>query len=186
VLGHCERAVRIAGQEDALGEVGGGPQVDGAGLVLQGHGAANPSHVGEAGRVGDSGPMARRPSSPGELRDAVERTVQATLGSAERQRERTQGAIDDLAGTVDQLRRGAEAGIARGRRAIEERRPATYEDIRELKAELRRIGRRLDDIEERLPATRSGAKRSGSGSAGTKRSGSAGAKRSGSGGRRSS
>jgi transcription factor SPN1 len=134
--------------------------------------------------------MAKRPSTPSELRDAVERTVQATLGSAERQRERTQGALDDLAGTVDQLRKGAEAGLARGRRAIEERRPATSEDIRELKAELRRIGRRLDDIEERLPAKRSGsgAKRSGSGS-GAKRSGS-GAKRSasgsGSGGRRSS
>jgi chromosome segregation ATPase len=115
--------------------------------------------------------MAKRPSKPGELRDAVERTVQATLGSAERQRERTQGALDDLAGTVDQLRRGAEAGLARGRRAIEDRRPATSEDIRDLKAEIRRIGRRLDAIEERLPATRSvqrpasGAKRSGSGGA---------------------
>ena len=137
--------------------------------------------------------MAKRPSTPGDLRDAVERTVQATLGSAERQRERTQGALDDLAGTVDQLRRGAEAGLARGRRAIEERRPATSEDIRELKAELRRIGRRLDQIEERLPAKRSGgAKRAASG--GAKRSGSTrversasgGAKRPGSGERRSS
>jgi chromosome segregation ATPase len=134
--------------------------------------------------------MAKRPSTPGDLRDAVERTVQATLGSAERQRERTQGALDDLAGTVDQLRRGAEAGLARGRRAIEERRPATSEDIRELKAELRRIGRRLDQIEERLPAKRSGgAKRSASSggakrsaSSGAKRSASAGAKRSASGG----
>jgi len=80
--------------------------------------------------------MAKRPSTPSELRDAVERTVQATLGSAERQRERTQGALDDLAGTVDQLRRGAGAGLAKGRRAIEERRPATSEDISELKAEL--------------------------------------------------
>jgi chromosome segregation ATPase len=106
--------------------------------------------------------MAKRPSSPADLREAVERTVQATLGSAERQRERTQGALDDLAGTVDQLRRGAEAGLARGRRAIEDRRPATSEDIRELRAELRRIGRRLDAIEERLPAKRS-AKRSASG-----------------------
>jgi chromosome segregation ATPase len=99
--------------------------------------------------------MAKRPSTPTELRDAVERTVQATLGSAERQRDRTQGAIDDLAGTVDNLRRGAGAGLARGRRAIEDRRPATHEDIRELKAELRKIGRRLDAIEERLPAKRS-------------------------------
>jgi chromosome segregation ATPase len=141
--------------------------------------------------VEDSGLMAKRPSTPADLRDAVERTVQATLGSAERQRERTQGALDDLAGTVDQLRRGAEAGLAKGRRAIEDRRPATSEDIRELKAEIRRIGRRLDAIEERLPAKRSasgGAKRSASG--GAKRSASGGAaKRTGgssSGGRRSS
>jgi chromosome segregation ATPase len=124
--------------------------------------------------------MAKRPTTPAELREAVERTVQATLGSAERQRERTQGALDDLAGTVDQLRRGAEAGIARGRRALEERRPATSEDIRELKAELRRLGRRLDAIEERLPAKRSGrgaaksaSKRTGSGRSASGRSGSA-------------
>jgi chromosome segregation ATPase len=115
--------------------------------------------------------MAKRPSTPSDLRDAVERTVQATLGSAERQRERTQGALDDLAGTVDQLRRGAEAGLARGRRAIEERRPATSEDIRELKAELRRIGRRLDAIEERLPAKRSGGRGSAAGGGGAKPSG---------------
>jgi chromosome segregation ATPase len=108
--------------------------------------------------------MAKRPSSPSELREAVERTVQATLGSAERQRDRTQGALDDIAGTVDHLRRGAGAGLARGRRAIDDRRPATQEDIRELRTELRRIGRRLEAIEERLPAKRAGAsaaKRSG-------------------------
>jgi len=99
--------------------------------------------------------MAKRPSTPSELREAVERTVQATLGSAERQRDRTQGAIDDLAGTVDNLRRGAGAGLARGRQVIEDRRPATQEDIRELNVELRRIGRRLEAIEKRLPAKRS-------------------------------
>jgi chromosome segregation ATPase len=98
--------------------------------------------------------MAKGPSTPAELREAVERTVQATLGSAERQRDRTQGALDEIAGTVDNLRKGAGAGLARGRRAIEDRRPATHDDIRELKAELRRIGRRLDAIEERLPARR--------------------------------
>jgi hypothetical protein len=117
--------------------------------------------------------MARRPGNPRELpdalREAVERTVQATVGSAERGRDRTQGAIDELAEAVDQLVRGAEAGLTRSRRAvagaIEERRPATYDDVRELKAELRAIGRRLDAIEERLPARRSSdaaAKRSSS------------------------
>lgn len=103
--------------------------------------------------------MAKRPSTPSELREAVERTVQATVGSAERQRDRTQGAIDEIAGTVDNLRKGAEAGLARGRQALEERRPATHDDLRELKAELRRIGRRLDAIEKQLPAKRAAAKR---------------------------
>ena len=103
--------------------------------------------------------MAKRPSTPSELRDAVDRTVQATLGSAERQRDRTQGAIDEIAGTVDNLRKGAGAGLARGRRALEDRRPVTHDDLRELKAELRKIGRRLDAIEERLPAKRAPAKR---------------------------
>jgi hypothetical protein len=81
--------------------------------------------------------MARRRTAPKDLpdavRDAVERTVQATVGSAERSRDRAQDALDDLVGRV---------------------RPASQDDIRELKAELRRIGRRLDAIEERLPATR--------------------------------
>ena len=98
--------------------------------------------------------MAKRPSTPSELREAVERTVQATLGSAERQRDRTQATIDEIAGTVDNLRKGAEASLARGRRVLEDRRPATSEDVKELKAELRAIGRRLDAIEERLPRRR--------------------------------
>jgi hypothetical protein len=94
--------------------------------------------------------MPKRPSTPSELREAVERTVQSTLGSAERQRDRT----------VDNLRSAAESGLARGRKALDDARPATQGDIGELKAELRRIGRRLDAIEERLPAKRSTAKRS--------------------------
>jgi chromosome segregation ATPase len=114
--------------------------------------------------------MAKRPSTPAELRDAVERTVQATLGSAERQRDRTQGAIDEIAGTVDNLRKGAEASLARGRRVLEDRRPATQEDLRDLKAELRKIGRRLDAIEERLPAKRAPAKRSSAKSSSAKSS----------------
>jgi polyhydroxyalkanoate synthesis regulator phasin len=107
--------------------------------------------------------MAKRPAKPSELpdalRDAVERTVDATLGSAGRSREAAQGALDDLVGTVDELRREAEDRISRGRRsvagAIEGRRLATHDDIAALRAELRAIGRRLDAIEERLPAKRS-------------------------------
>ncbi len=105
------------------------------------------------------------------LRDAVERTVDATLGSAERSRSAAQGALDDLVDSVEELRKGAEQRLARGRRsvtgAIEGRRPANSDDIKELKAELRAIGRRLDKIEERLPKKRSGgssSKRSAGGS----------------------
>jgi hypothetical protein len=93
------------------------------------------------------------------LRDAVERTVDATLGSAGRGRSAAQGALDDLVDSVDDLRKGAEERLARGRRsmagAIEGRRPATSDDIKEVRAELRAIGRRLDKIEERLPKKRS-------------------------------
>jgi chromosome segregation ATPase len=111
--------------------------------------------------------MARRPANPKELpdalREAVERTVESTLGSAGRSRNAAQGALDDLAETVEDLRKGAEQRIARSRRAVAEaidtRRPATYEDVRELKAELRAIGRRLDKIEARLPKGRTPAKR---------------------------
>ena len=41
--------------------------------------------------------------------------------------------------------------------AIEDRRPATTEDMRDLHAELRRVSRRLDAIEKRLPAKRAAA-----------------------------
>ena len=106
--------------------------------------------------------MARRPSRsselPDSLREAVERTVDATLGSAGRSREAAQSALDDVVQSVDELRRGAEERLAKGRRsmtgAIEGRRPANLDDIRELKKELRAIARRLDAIEERLPAKR--------------------------------
>jgi hypothetical protein len=108
--------------------------------------------------------MAKRPTNPRDLREAVERTVESTLGSAERSREAAQGALDDVVQSVDELRRGAEQQLARGRRsmagAIEGRRPATVDDLRELRSELRAIGRRLDAIEERLPAKRSSAKTS--------------------------
>jgi len=74
------------------------------------------------------------PGPADNLRDAVERTVDATL-------------------------RGAEERISKGRRsmteAIEGRRPATLDDVKELRAELRAINRRLAKIEESLPKRRS-------------------------------
>lgn len=103
--------------------------------------------------------MAKRPGTPKELpdavRDAVERTVQATVGSADRGRARAQGAVDELVDTVDELRREAEARISKGGRAVL---PATQEDVRAIRSELRAIARRLEAIEERLPERRGGAK----------------------------
>jgi hypothetical protein len=91
--------------------------------------------------------------------------MEATVGSAERTRD-----------VVDDLVRGAEAGLTRSRRAvadaIDDRMPATNEDVRELKSELRAIRRRLDAIEERLPAKRAGQKRSGAKRSAAKRGGS--------------
>jgi ElaB/YqjD/DUF883 family membrane-anchored ribosome-binding protein len=102
--------------------------------------------------------MSRRRSTSKELpdavRDAVDRTVQATVGSAERSRDRAQEALD---GVVDRVRE-AEASISRSTRvvteAIDDRMPATHEDIKELKAELRAVARRLEAIEQRLPPPR--------------------------------
>ena len=65
--------------------------------------------------------MAKRPTNPKELpdalREAVERTVESTLGSAGRSRDAAQGALDDLAETADDLRKGAEQRLARSRQA---------------------------------------------------------------------
>ena len=92
------------------------------------------------------GNLLREMANPADnLRDAVERTVDATI-------------------------RGAEERLAKGRKsmtdALEGRRPATADDLKELQKELRAIGRRLVRIEERLPKKRSG----GSSKRGTKKS----------------
>src|SRR5256885_8193231 len=110
--------------------------------------------------------MANRKPTPQRLpeavRDAVERTLQATREGAETTRTRAQDAVDEL---VRGAEAGAEAVRDRVKGAIEERRPATSDDLRELRAELRAIGRRLDAIEERLPAPRSTTRKKGSGGA---------------------
>lgn len=91
------------------------------------------------------------------VREAVERTVQATVGSAQLTRERAQDAVDDVV-------RSAEAGATSVRErlveALEDRRPVTFQDLEPLKHDLRAILRRLDELEERLPAKRpSGSQR---------------------------
>lgn len=98
--------------------------------------------------------MAERRDIPDALRDAVERTVQATIGT----RELAQGAASELSASVDDLVKGAEKGITRSRRsvraAVGERLPASHDDVKAIRAELRRIVKRLDAIEERLPAAK--------------------------------
>ena len=95
--------------------------------------------------------MAEPRDIPDALRDAVERTVQATVGT----RELAQGAASELSASVDDLVKGAEKGITRSRRtvraAVGERLPASQDDMKAIRAELRRIDRRLEAIEERLP-----------------------------------
>ena len=101
--------------------------------------------------------MADRKSTPAGLpdavREAVESTLDATRESAQTTRSRAQEAVDEL---VKSAEAGAGAVRERVRGAIDERRPATSDDLRELRKELRAIGRRLDAIEERLPAARAG------------------------------
>src|SRR3954469_10275511 len=85
---------------------------------------------------------------PDAVRDAVERTIQATLGSAQQ----TRGALDDVVS-------GAEASAknvrARVREAVEKGRPATSDDIKDLRAEIRALSRRLDKLEKKPARSRS-------------------------------
>ena len=114
----------------------------------------------------------RRPTPmdvPDAVRDAVDRTVQATIGSAQLTRGRAQEAVDELVRT-------AEAGAGAVREAVvgafEERRPATSDDLKELRTELRRISRRLAAIERQLDEGGGGSSRTGSRPAGSRPKGS--------------
>lgn len=84
------------------------------------------------------------------LREAVDRTVRATLDTGNR----AQGAAGGVGAAVDDLLRGAERGLTRGRRgvraAVEDRMPASHDDVRALTDELQSIDRRLAAIERRL------------------------------------
>ena len=121
------------------------------------------------------------------MREAVDRTVQATIGSAQQGRGRAQDAVDELvrtaeagAGAVRERVRTAEAGAGavreRVRGALGDRRPATSEDLRELRRELEKIGRRLGALERRLdPGGDAGGAKGAPGKRGSGRSAVAGA-----------
>ena len=106
--------------------------------------------------------MAERRDEPEELsdalRDAVERTVESTLGSAGRSRDAAQRRRSDETCARARSRGSPRSRKARGR-GIDTACPPPTRTSRELKAELRAIGRRLDAIEERLPGRRHGGRR---------------------------
>jgi hypothetical protein len=69
------------------------------------------------------------------LREAVDRTVRASMDT----RDRAQGAAEGVAGSV--------------RSAVEDRLPVTQDDMKALRAELARVDRRLQEIERRLDSS---------------------------------
>src|SRR5205085_8175213 len=138
---HRERAAGVAGEEDSLGEVGGRPEMCRFARDRRRRYGRLPATVAKR--------RTSPPALPDAVRDAVERTVQATIGQAQTTRERTQRAADDLV-------RGAEESAKSVRKAIEGGRPATHDELRDLQEEVRALARRLDAIEKRLPA-RSGS-----------------------------
>ena len=124
----------VAGQENSLREAGAGAQVD---RSPSGHG--RPPYT--------LGSLSERRDIPDALRDAVERTVKATVD----RRARAQDAVGEFADTVDSVVKGAEKNITRSRNtvraAVEERLPATQDDLKEIRAEMKRIAKRLDALE---------------------------------------
>jgi polyhydroxyalkanoate synthesis regulator phasin len=80
------------------------------------------------------------------VRQAVAKTVQATVGSAALTRERAQKTVDD---TVRRAESGASVVSGRVRGAVEDALPATQED-------LRRVRTQVDVLEQRLAAVEAG------------------------------
>lgn len=79
--------------------------------------------------------MARK-SPPDTLRNAVDRTVQATVGQAQVTRERAQELVDELAGTAGRVRE-----------ALDDLRLATGDDVKTLGSRLAALERRVADLE---------------------------------------
>src|SRR4051794_5997561 len=129
MLGQAQRPAGVARKQRALGDGGVGLEVDGR----RGHGSRHGTRL--------SPPMAKKdkkkskkdpkPTDPvGAVRTAVERTFQATAGSAQSTRTRAQDLVDEVAGA---------AGCVR--EMIEDMR--VLEDLKGLRTEVEALRRRV-------------------------------------------
>lgn len=88
--------------------------------------------------------MAKRKSTPQNVpdavRDAVQRTVQATVGSVDEALRSAQGTRGRAQEAIDELMK-----------ALEDRRPASHEEVRQLRDDVAALAKRLDAVEKRLP-----------------------------------
>jgi polyhydroxyalkanoate synthesis regulator phasin len=100
----------------------------------------------------DSTRKSTRQGLPDSVRQAVAKTVQATVGSAALTRERAQKTVDD---TVRRAESGASVVSDRVRGAVEDAMPATQEDLRRLRTQLDQLEQRLVAVETDLASQRS-------------------------------
>ncbi len=107
-------------------------------------GPATPEPTGASGAegVGDA------------LRNAVERTLTATAGSATETRDRAQGLLDDVVrrgqGARERVARRGEEATARLAEAIGELRAADGEDLEQMAARLAGVESRLSAVEAQI------------------------------------
>jgi hypothetical protein len=131
LLGHGQSAVRVAGEQDSLGELGSRFQVDRIGRAW---------HALES--MGDSGAtMASRKRPQDQVQATLRDAVDRTMAVGQQTRSRAQEAVDDL---------GKAAG--RFRQQIEGRTPANHDDLAEIRTELRNLQKRIDKLEKKQAA----------------------------------
>lgn len=100
-----------------------------------------------------------RQNMPDAVRDAVERTVAATVDQARGTRERAQVAVDDVVDVLDEVVRGAESVRERVLEALEERRPAGADEVKALRAEVKALSARVRKLEGGATKRKPAAKR---------------------------
>ena len=90
----------------------------------------------------------KKDSQPGRsdaVRSAVDQAFQATAGQAASAASATQGARDRAQDLVDELAQAA----GKVREALDDLRPATSDEIRDLRADLARLEKRVAALEKR-------------------------------------